>query len=152
MGKCRLSVAGCYCNWEAFWIFQALFKCLLLDNSSFFFSTNQPLKRNWFSKQNNNCTHIVLFGMFTFYLDAMVAQPRHEILQSDVFMEERTHDVSFSFDTRQCVLGSQILGKPSEHKTRFSHHFLLHFSLLFGALNRLDITVRSPKYRTMRSP
>ena len=74
--------------------------------------------------------------MFTFYLDAMVAQPRHEILQSDVFMEERTHDVSFSFDTRQCVLGSQILGKPSEHKTRFSHHFLLHFSLLFWSVEQ----------------
>ena len=66
--------------------------------------------------------------MFTFYLDAMVAQPPHEILQCDVqVMVESTHDVSFSFDTRQSVLGSQILGKPSENKTRFSHHFLPHY-------------------------
>ena len=65
--------------------------------------------------------------MFTLYLDTMVAQSRHEIFQCDVFMEESTHDVSFSFDTRQCVLGPQILGKPSENKTRSCHHFLLHY-------------------------
>ena len=154
MEKCRLSVAGCCCNRDAFWIFQALFKCLLLDDSSFFFSTNQTLKRNWFSKQNNNSarTSCFLVCSLSIYLDTMVAQPRHEILQCDVFMEERTHDFSFPFDTSQSVLGCQILGKPSEHKTRFSHHLIFycitHYCL--GALNRLDITMRLPlKYRTM---
>ena len=109
-----------------------------MDDSPFFFSTNQTLKRNWFSKQNNNSarTSCFLVCSLSIYLDAMVAQPRHEILQCDVFMEERTHDFSFSFDTRQFVLGFQILGKPSEHKTRFSHHFLLHYSLLFGSLEQ----------------
>ena len=62
----------------------------------------------------------------------------HDMKFSNVtfFMDERTHDFSFSFDTRQSVLGCQILGKPSEHKTRFSHHNLLHYSLLFGSLEQ----------------
>ena len=68
------------------------------------------------------------FELYSRWVPLMVAQPRHEILQCDVqVMEESTHDVSFSFDTRQPVLGSQILGKPSEDKTRFSHQFLLHY-------------------------
>ena len=97
---------------------------MLIIGQQFFLFLHKPTLKKKIGQQL--CTHTVLFGMFTFYLDAMVAQPRHEIFQCDVFMEESTH-VSFSFDTRQSVLGSQILGKPSENETRFSHQFLLHY-------------------------
>ena len=71
--------------------------------------------------------------MFTFYLDAMVAQPRHEILQCDGFMEESTH-VSFlsTLDSLCWAL------RYSESQVKIRRVFLINFycitALLFWSL------------------